>query len=395
MAPWLLRLLPRSLELQLLLLTSLCLALSILGYGYHIADAETTDARRTVTAQIEALAHNLATVDAHFLQTNEPHQIEALTLQTASVDGIYSVLVTDAAGFPITEVVNKNGVWSPRYSVQRVEVPLSQSPDAMLKFNPPSEVKNDFLAGKSGTLSAWRRIVGAQPLGWVRVNYRLDTFDNMAQEIRAKSIKSMALAMLATLSLLWLLLRPAMRSLREATEFASHLDNSQGAKLQVSHRATEIEALGNALNVVSARLLIQNVDLKNQQFALDQHAIVSITDLQGNITYANERFCSISGYTQNELLGQNHRIVKSNEHPAALFEELWQTITQGKVWHGDVKNRKKDGSFYWVNATIVPLLGVDGLPHQYIGIRTDISTNKSLEHSLHIAKEQAENAAVA
>ena len=389
------RWLPRSLGAQLLLLTAFCLVMSILSYGYYTASQQTDIARRTVTAQLAALAQNLATVDAHFLANDDPQQIEALTLQTATVDGIYSVLVTDLAGKPISEVVNKNGTWSPRYSRQQVQLPDAQAPDAILEETPDVGSHRDFLAGTRGTLSAWHRIARSQPLGWVRVNYRLDAFETIAHDIRVQAFKAIALAMAVTLLLLWLLLRPSIRALREATAFASRLDTSAGATLPVSRQTSEIAALGQALNVVSARLLAQNLDLNNQKFALDQHAIVSITDLQGNITYANQLFCDVSGYSQNELRGQNHRIVKSDEHPPALFEDLWHTITQGKVWRGDIKNRRKDGSFYWVNATIVPLLGVDGLPNQFIGIRTNITTNKNLEQSLQLAKEQAEGAVVA
>jgi len=387
---WLRRWTVRSLEMQLALLTIGCLALSILGYGYHTAREQTESARRTVTAQLGALAQNLATVNAHFLKTDDLQNIEALTLQTATVKGIYSVLVTDLKGVPVSEVVNQSGAWSPRYSLSQVALPNASAPDALLENSPDQGGQRDFLAGNGGTLSAWHRINGPEPLGWVRVNYRLDTFNAIASDIRRQALKTIALAMVITLLLLWLLLRPAMRALREATAFASKLDASAGASLKVSHRTSEMALLGNALNMVSMRLHTQNLDLNNQKFALDQHAIVSITNLQGLIIYANQRFCDVSGYSQQDLLGQNHLIVKSDEHPPAMFEDLWHTITEGQVWRGDIKNRKKDGSFYWVSATIVPLIGIDGLPHRFIGIRTDITANKNLEQSLQFAKQQAE-----
>ncbi len=122
---------------------------------------------------------------------------------------------------------------------------------------------------------------------------------------------------------------------------------------------------------------LRESEFKN--ITLDQHAIVSITDVAGTITYANEKFSQISGYKVAELLGQNHRIIKSNHHSADFFKQLWSTISQGKVWHGEICNKAKKGNLYWVKSTIVPFLDDYGRPYQYVAVRTDITAAKQQE----------------
>ncbi|PWI34778.1 hypothetical protein DI392_00390 [Vibrio albus] len=123
-------------------------------------------------------------------------------------------------------------------------------------------------------------------------------------------------------------------------------------------------------------------NLEFQKFALDEHAIVSATDAAGDITYANDKFCRASGYSREELIGQNHRILKSGEHSTAFFRDLWKTITAGNVWSGEIKNRSKDGSYHWFSATIVPLCDDGGKPFQYIAIRTDTTKQKAIEQTM-------------
>ncbi len=130
-----------------------------------------------------------------------------------------------------------------------------------------------------------------------------------------------------------------------------------------------------------------NQELANQKFALDQHALVSATDIKGKITYCNERFCQVSGYSPPELLGQDHRLLNSGTHPQEFFAELWQALACGQVWRGEICNRAKSGAFYWVNSTIVPLLGLDGKPHTYISIREDMTERRLLESRLRQAQK--------
>jgi len=141
----------------------------------------------------------------------------------------------------------------------------------------------------------------------------------------------------------------------------------------------EVGVLARSFHNIIVSKHAKDKELEDQKFALDQHSIVAITDTQGTILFANKKFKEISGYSSQDLIGNNHRILNSGYHSHDFWKQMYRTIAQGHVWHGELKNINKSGEFYWVDTTIVPFLGEDRKPVRYIAIRTDITERKKTE----------------
>lgn len=146
----------------------------------------------------------------------------------------------------------------------------------------------------------------------------------------------------------------------------------------------EIGTLAVYFNTMLFTLKERNKDLRDFKYVLDETSIVSLVDRKGTIEYVNDRFCRISGYDRSEIIGGTHRIIKSGIHPKAFYKEMWTTIGKGNVWRGIVKNKAKDGSFYWADTTIVPFLDDQGKPYQFLSSQTDITQRKIIEDKIRL-----------
>ena len=175
------------------------------------------------------------------------------------------------------------------------------------------------------------------------------------------------------------LIASCRRGVRELKDIAA-----KQSAVELSFHRTEMEVELRTRELRDAKLLLETAVRESEALrsTLNEHAIVSVADASGKIVDINETFCRISGYTREELIGQDHRVLNSGCHPKSFWVQMWKTIVSGQAWHGDVCNRAKDGSLYWVDSIIVPFKGADGRIEKYVSIRNDVTERKRAEEEV-------------
>lgn len=369
------RLLPRRLDRQVILFATLLLCLIVPISALYEARESAERVVNSATLQARALAENIAVTSISHIVTLDFSSSEQLLLRAARFPGVIEIQVVDLDGKIITDVINKAGDKPQlRYELMELKPPIKPMLQSIETL---------------GLLTVWEPVIGASLVGWVRLTYSLAEAETIAQQYLYDYLFDGAIMAFMLMMLILLVMRRPLRLLREATTFATELKNKSGMQISIDSRAIEIEQLGLALNEAATHLFEQEGTIKRvlkalntQKLALDEHSIVSITDVDGNITYANQKFIDATGFSSEELLGKKHNIVKSGLHTAAFFRELWNTVTAGKVWHGEMLNRCKDGRALWVNTTVVPFMDESGKSYEYVAIRTDITGQKQIEREL-------------
>ncbi|MET0390262.1 MAG: response regulator [Polyangiales bacterium] len=387
---------PASLKRKLLL-PSLLLAAAIAGAGLWAIYADT---ERQFSAGLQERAQLIASM-TNYAAEGLPRagELQRIVAAMGADRDVLDIVVV--GGSPARVLASTRGVWRDRLLS---ELPAEEVANDLVAAIRARETRTHFNAEQHLydltaplVLSQTAPVSGPFADGAVMVH--LDTRP-MYRAIVKQGLKLFAALLLATVifslfiyaRLTSVVLHPiAMLSARVTQHQLGVIDHAGAAP----HSDDEIGELSRLLSQALMQTDVAVRALADQKFALDQHSIVAVTDARGRITYVNDKFCKLSQYSREELLGQDHRIINSKHHPKEYIAELWRTLKSGHVWHGELKNRAKDGSFYWVDSTLVPLLDADGRPSQFIAIRTDITEHKRAEEALIIAKAAAEAAAAA
>ena len=367
---------PRRLANQIALLTIILFSLGIAFFSVHVARENAEFTIRQIQQSGEALAKNVSITGSAYLFSTYYEPLEELLMQAANFPNVDQLEVLDTKGMVIRE--------AKLLSDGKIKISSTKH-----HYKIPSYTANSTIEITNQHIVIWQPIVNGILQGWVRVEMSLEKLNKKQTEIYKNIYTLEAGVLLIILAAMLLYMRRPMLVLERLTVFAGRLIEKHGESIKVNSESEELQKLGNSLNKVSSELQQQDVEiqaalkaLELQKTALDLHSIVSITDVRGNISYANDKFCEVSGYSREELIGQNHRIVKSDSHDKNFYDELWETIAQGQVWKGEICNLTKSGDKYWVETTIVPFFDSSNKPYQYVAIRTEITVLKKLAERL-------------
>jgi diguanylate cyclase (GGDEF)-like protein/PAS domain S-box-containing protein len=388
------------------ILLSIVAATIIISSHFHQTRDQLSVRGRAITHAICQVAE--ATADQHVLQ-----RFVAAMSAEPGVD-----LIIVAAGDPLTVVASSRTQW--------MGMPASRLPDPLhtyrdlnrvvLSNTPQIEFEHDEKSNVDITVPLRTRLQSANPLTWSNgaVMLHIDGRTLKRQQARTSARLVLLLTVIifgATATayglLSWFVLRPVKRIAHIARETA---DGERTMRVQ-GEQSDELGRLADDIDFMldelvkretlerrARKIAVQSqqkmkatlAELTSTNFALDQHAIVAVTDLAGRITHVNDKFCEISKYSRNELIGQTHQIINSGVHPRSFWTEAWQNICQGQTWQAEVCNRAKDGSLYWVNTSIVPYRDQSGKISKYVAIRADITERKHLEKALRSSQERFE-----
>jgi len=359
---------PRQLVLQIPLLAALLITITVVIYTWIAASNQLAVTKHNVQVMGDTLSKNIAAASVDYMLTDDFASLEQLLLQAADFPGIQRIQVCDEKGNLLSDVMRVDG-GKPQAQFGREKLIVPVQNTAFMQLNETSMVH-------------WHPVNIGGILGWVRTEQSLDELHIIVRQLWFDSLFTGLIGILLSASLMFFYLKKPMHAIKKASAFAMRLDKTQGYQIAIDDSSFEIQQLEKSLNSASRRLYDANKSLSDQKFALDQSSIVCIADINRLITYANDKFCQISDYPRNELMGLNQYFLCFEFYPENFFDELWAQATQGKVWRGEVKNRKRNGGIFWVDATVVPFLDENNRPYQFVSIQTDITEKKLVEEKL-------------
>ncbi len=367
---------PQRLGTKLAFLVTLLVSSVMIAWSLHIAMETSDRALAAFREEARIVAENIAVGSTDYLFTHDLAPLENFLLRSARFPDVREIQVSDAQGNVLANVVHHPGT-EPRVQF-----------DEKVVANP---AYTELLFRDHGMyVDVWQPIKAADLLGWVRIHYSLECIARSRRVIWQDTMIEGVLVVIAVVGLLLIFMHRPMRAIAAYTAFADRLNENFGNLTPVNTSSIELARLGGALNRASTQLAIQDQeikkalgDLKTQKFALDEHAIVVITDTAGRMTYANDKFCHISGYAREELIGKPYAVHDhASCHADAFYQDIYTTIESGNVWHGHVSHVSKSGGVYWVDTTVVPFADVERKPREYVYISTDITPQKHAEQNL-------------